>query len=62
MLPLVSDVVKVTVFLRGADDFVKMNEVYQSYFTGDLPARSTVVTGLVIPGMLIEMECVAYCP
>jgi 2-iminobutanoate/2-iminopropanoate deaminase len=57
-----SDVVKVTVFLRGADDFVKMNEVYQSYFTGDLPARSTVVTGLVIPGMLIEMECVAYCP
>jgi 2-iminobutanoate/2-iminopropanoate deaminase len=57
-----SDVVKVTVFLRGADDFVKMNEVYQSYFTGELPARSTVVTGLVIPAMLIEMECVAYCP
>lgn len=57
-----SDVVKVTVFLIRADDFVKMNEVYKSYFTGDLPARSTVVTGLVIPGMLIEMECVAYCP
>jgi 2-iminobutanoate/2-iminopropanoate deaminase len=56
------DVVKVTVFLRGADDFHKMNEVYRSYFIGDLPARSTVVTGLVIPGMLIEMECVAYCP
>jgi 2-iminobutanoate/2-iminopropanoate deaminase len=57
-----SDVIKMTVFLRAAEDFLKMNEVYQSYFTGELPARSTVVTGLVIPAMLIEMECVAYCP
>ena len=57
-----ADVAKVTVFLREADDFLKMNEVYKSYFIGDLPARSTVVTGLVIPSMLVEMECIAYCP
>jgi len=57
-----ADVTKVTVFLREADDFLKMNEVYKSYFIGDLPARSTVVTGLVIPSMLVEMECIAYCP
>lgn len=55
-----ADVVKVTVFLRNAEDFAKMNEVYQSYFPQNHPARSTAVTGLVIPNMLIEMECIAY--
>jgi len=57
-----ADVVKVTVFLRNDGDFAKMNEVYQSYFAKDYPARSTVVAGLALPQMLIEMECIAYCP
>jgi 2-iminobutanoate/2-iminopropanoate deaminase len=57
-----SDVVKVTVFLVTVDDFAKMNEVYQSYFPKDYPARSTVITGLVRPSMLVEIECVAYHP
>ena len=57
-----NDVVKVTVFLANVADFAKMNEVYQSYFPTDQPARSTVITGLVIPGMLIEIECIAYSP
>jgi 2-iminobutanoate/2-iminopropanoate deaminase len=56
------DVVKVTVFLRNEKDFAKMNEVYQSYFTKDHPARSTVIAGLALPSMLIEMECIAYSP
>ncbi|MFC2013802.1 RidA family protein [Chloroflexota bacterium] len=56
------DVVKVTVFLKNADDYVKMNEVYQSYFYDDQPARSTAVTGLAMQGMLVEIECVAYSP
>jgi len=54
------DVVKVTVFLGNVADYAKMNEVYQTYFPKYLPARSTAVTGLVIPNMLIEMECIAY--
>lgn len=57
-----SGVVKVTVFLRNADDFDKMNEVYQNYFVKDYPARSTVVAGLALPKMLVEMECIAYYP
>ena len=57
-----SDVVKVTVFITSADDFAQMNEIYRSYFTKDRPARSTVVTGLVRPDMLIEIECIAYKP
>ena len=55
-----NDVVKVTVFLGHADHFAQMNEVYQSYFPKDYPARSTVVTGPVMPNMLVEIECVAY--
>jgi 2-iminobutanoate/2-iminopropanoate deaminase len=35
------DVVKVAVFLGSVADYAKMNEVYQSYFTKDQPARST---------------------
>ena len=52
-------VVKVTVFLRNAEDFAKMNEVYRTFFPKDPPARSTIVTGLVLPQMLIEIECMA---
>ena len=55
-----SDVVKVTVFLINADDFAKMNEVYKQYFPNDYPARSTLIVGLALPQMLIEMECIAY--
>jgi len=56
------DVVKVTVFLRNEEDFATMNEIYQGYFVKDRPARSTVVAGLALPSMLIEMECIAYSP
>lgn len=56
------DVVKVTVFLGSVGDFARMNEVYQGYFPKDQPARSTAVTGLVIPNMLVEIECIAYYP
>jgi len=55
------DVVKVTVFLRNEEDFAKMNEIYQGYFSEDKPARSTVVAGLALPNMLIEIDCIAYC-
>lgn len=55
-------VVKVTVFLRNEKDFSAMNEVYQGYFGKDKPARSTVITGLALPGMLVEIECIAYAP
>lgn len=56
------DVAKVTVFLTNPDNFVRMNEVYQNYFPIDYPARSVTITGLVRPGLLIEIECIAYHP
>lgn len=57
------DVVKTTVFLVRAEDFSKMNEVYKSYFTRDLPARSTVIiAALARPEIEVEIEGVAYRP
>jgi len=56
------DVVKVTVFLGNRNDFEKMNKVYQAFFPNGYPARSTAITGLAIPEMLVEIECVAYSP
>ncbi len=54
------DIVKVTIYIGEQAKWSKMNEVYRSYFKGDLPARATCVAGLVVPGFLIEMEAVAY--
>lgn len=52
-------VVKVTVFLAHAHDFPKMNQVYSTFFPKDPPARSTLVTGLALPELLVEVECIA---
>ena len=56
------DVVKATIFLRDAKDFRKMNEVYKTFFKDVYPARSTIVTELVIPEILVEIECIVYKP
>ena len=56
------DVVKCTVFIKDQANFAPMNDIYRRYFVKDLPARSTVVAGLVSPDMVIEIECVAYKP
>ena len=52
-------VVKATVFLRNAQDFPKMNQVYHAFFPKDPPARTTLVAGLVLPEILVEIECMA---
>jgi 2-iminobutanoate/2-iminopropanoate deaminase len=56
------DVIKVTIYLKNSKDFREMNEVYSSFFKKDHPTRTTIVTDLVNPEMLIEIECVAYNP
>jgi 2-iminobutanoate/2-iminopropanoate deaminase len=52
-------VVKVSVFLRRKELFQEMNEVYSKYFPSNPPARSTVVTDLLLDDMLIEIETIA---
>lgn len=56
------DVVKVSVYIGEQAEWGNMNEVYRSYFGENLPARVTAVAGLVIPGFLVEMDCIAYKP
>jgi len=58
-----SDVAKCTVFLTDAANFQGMNKVYREFFPTDPPARSTVaVAALVLPGALLEIECIAAAP
>jgi 2-iminobutanoate/2-iminopropanoate deaminase len=53
-------VVKVTVFLTDISLWPAMNRVYQEYFPKEPPARSSVgVSALALPGLLVEIECVA---
>jgi enamine deaminase RidA (YjgF/YER057c/UK114 family) len=48
----------INVYLRNQSDFAAMNEVYRTFFTENPPARTTVVTGLVIPTGLVEMSAI----
>ena len=56
------DVVKCSVFLRDAQDFGAMNEVYAEVFGVHKPARTTVAAGMVAAGMKVEIDCIAYRP
>ena len=52
-------VVKVNIYLTRAEYWETVNKVYRTYFTKDLPARTTCVTGLQPPNALIEIDCIA---
>ena len=55
-----ADVVKVTVFIQDMALWPAMNAVYAAYFPTDPPARSALGSnGLALPGLLVEMECIA---
>ncbi|MGH8736953.1 MAG: RidA family protein [Burkholderiales bacterium] len=53
-------VVKTNVILTRISDFDAMNAIYRTYFReANYPARTTIQAPLAIPGMLLEIECVA---
>lgn len=54
-----SDVVKTTVWLRNMEDFGAFDAAYAEAFGSHRPARSTVVSNLVVPDALVEVEVVA---
>lgn len=53
------NVVKTTVFLKDMGDFAEMNQVYQSFFQGDCPARSAVQVARLPKDVLVEIEAIA---
>ena len=53
-------VVKTSCFLADMDDFAAFNEVYGTYFTNTLPARSCVAVKTLPKNVLCEVEVIAY--
>jgi 2-iminobutanoate/2-iminopropanoate deaminase len=54
-----NDVVKTTVFLENIADFSAVNEVYDTFFEGDFPARSAVSVKALPKGVKLEIEAIA---
>jgi 2-iminobutanoate/2-iminopropanoate deaminase len=52
-------VLKTTVFLADMETFGAFNEVYETYFPADPPARSTVEAARLPLDVLIEVEAIA---
>lgn len=52
-------VIKTTVFIKEMDDFGAINEVYQTFFTSDYPARSCVEVARLPKDVMLEIEAVA---
>jgi 2-iminobutanoate/2-iminopropanoate deaminase len=54
------DVVRVSIYLSKSDDFQKMNEVYQTFFTRNPPTRTTLEAKLPIPNVLVAADAIAH--
>lgn len=54
-----SDVVKTTIFLTNINDFVKVNDVYQSFFKEKYPARACFEVRALPKGANVEIEAIA---
>lgn len=53
------NVIKTTVFIKEMNDFGKINEVYQTFFHSDFPARSCVEVARLPKDVLLEIEAIA---
>ena len=57
-----ADVVKCTIWLTDGADFAAFNDVYREFFPENPPARSALISALVVPGAKVEVEATAYLP
>jgi 2-iminobutanoate/2-iminopropanoate deaminase len=53
------DVVKTTIYLTDLGAFQEVNKVYESFFQGDYPARTTVQVAALPRGAAVEIDFVA---
>lgn len=53
------NVAKTTIFLADMNDYIKVNEIYGSFFTANKPARSTVQVAKLPLNARIEIEAIA---
>ncbi len=59
---MLSDVVKITVFLRHIDDYAAMNEAYVEAFGDHRPARAAVAVAGLPMDALVEVDAWAHLP
>lgn len=52
------DVVKTTIYMTNLNAFSDVNSVYQSYFSGDFPARVTVQVDALPRGAALEIDAI----
>lgn len=55
-----SDVVKASVFLDDMNDFVPMNDVYNTFFEEPYPARAAVAVETLPKNAKVEIEVIAF--
>jgi 2-iminobutanoate/2-iminopropanoate deaminase len=53
------NIVKTSIFLTDLQNFVQVNEVYGTYFTGDFPARETIQVSALPKGVNVEISVIA---
>jgi len=53
------DILKVTILLADIADFAAVNQIYESFFTGNYPARSCFAVKDIPKGAGIEIEAIA---
>jgi 2-iminobutanoate/2-iminopropanoate deaminase len=54
-----TDVAKVTLFVKDMGHFSRINSVYESFFGAHKPARAVVEVSRLPKDVLIEAECIA---
>jgi len=54
------NIIKTTVLLDDIADFASVNEIYETYFNGDFPARSCFQVAALPKGVKVEIEAIAY--
>ena len=54
-----SNIVKTTILLKDLGDFIKVNEVYGSYFSEPFPARATFEVARLPMDCNVEIEAIA---
>jgi 2-iminobutanoate/2-iminopropanoate deaminase len=54
-----TDIVSATVFLTNLSDFGRFNEAWSSMLGSHRPARATVIAGLLLPGLVVEVQVIA---
>lgn len=55
-----NSVVKTTIYLINMEDFASVNTIYENFFNGHKPARSTVAVKTLPRNALVEIEAIAH--